>query len=88
MTLQRIELHSVFLEDVEHYFKVFDVVDGESRLYKHVVHVHLHSFPDLAVKHSIDKSLIDRLSVLKPERHHFITIESEIGDKAGMLLIG
>ena len=63
------------------------VEHGSGGFYQHVIYVHLHGRSYLLLEHPVHQPLIGSSCVLKPKRHHTITIGSLRCDERGLFLV-
>ena len=85
--LERVQLHAIRPEDIEHLGQVRDMVRGNLGLNEHVIYIDLHRFADLFLKHHIDQPLVGRSHILKSKRHHLIAVQAVVCDERGVILI-
>ena len=53
----------------------------------HIINVNLDVFPQLRLEHSCHHSLICGSCILQTERHHFVMVVLDRGNKSSLLLI-
>ena len=85
--LQGVEFHVVPAEDVEHFREVVDMIAGLFWFDQHVIHIHLHGFPNLVFKKSINHSSISGTGIREAEGHDTIVVKPKVSYERGMILV-
>lgn len=86
-TLGMVEMHVELPQLSECLSQVCQVGAGKLAFYDHVVNVNLHAPPNLVLEHFVDCFLVCCSSILQPEGHDLVIVDSSVGDEVSVLLI-
>ena len=84
----RVETHPVFEELSKYSVKVGNVVIFCISLNQHVVDIHFHNLTNFIFKHGVNEPLISCPRILEAKGHDLVTVQSFIGDKGCVGLVG